>query len=194
MRKLIIAALFATVAASPSLAQSGSAAPFTGPRIEVLGGWDHPTTQAGKDDGFAYGVAAGYDFQVGRAVLGAEGEWSDSTSKSCVNGFTIANDRLCAGTGRDLYVGGRVGVAVAPSTLLYAKAGYTNAQVRLRYTGVTGGPDSFRDHENLDGVRVGAGIEQKLTRTAYVKAEYRYSNYEQGVERHQVLGGVGVRF
>jgi hypothetical protein len=29
---------------------------------------------------------------------------------------------------------------------------------------------------------------------AYVRTEYRYSNYQDGVDRHQVVGGIGVRF
>jgi hypothetical protein len=28
----------------------------------------------------------------------------------------------------------------------------------------------------------------------FLKAEYRYSNYKDGVSRNQVLGGVGIRF
>ena len=43
-------------------------------------------------------------------------------------------------------------------------------------------------------LRVGAGVEQQLGTNLYAKAEYRYSNYEAGIERHQVLGGVGFRF
>ena len=46
----------------------------------------------------------------------------------------------------------------------------------------------------VDGVRVGAGVEHQLTSRAFVKAEYRYSNYEQGVSRNQVVAGVGLRF
>jgi outer membrane immunogenic protein len=33
-----------------------------------------------------------------------------------------------------------------------------------------------------------------LGTNSFAKAEYRYSNYEQGVERHQVMGGFGFRF
>ena len=43
-------------------------------------------------------------------------------------------------------------------------------------------------------MRVGAGIQYAIGRNAFVNAEYRYSNYEDGVSRNQVLGGFGVRF
>jgi len=38
------------------------------------------------------------------------------------------------------------------------------------------------------------GGEYGLTRNTFLKAEYRYSNYEQGFSRNQVVGGFGVRF
>ena len=60
---------------------------------------------------------------------------------------------------------------------------------------------------NLDGYRVGAGIEQKFNLfgpSGFVKAEYRYShysnlnangsNYHTDLDRHQALVGLGVRF
>lgn len=191
MRKLIfVASLAATALAAPAMAQER--APFTGVRVEGLAGWDRLQAQ-GHDDGVAYGVGAGFDFQAGRAVLGIEGEASDSSTNECAGGTLVANDRLCANAGRDLYVGGRVGAVVGSSTLLYAKAGYTNARMKLNYTTPTG-VGNFNLHENLDGVRVGGGVEQAVGRNAYVKAEYRYSNYEQGFERHQVVAGFGFRF
>src|SRR3954471_23683450 len=192
MRKVIFAALAASTLATPALAQARG--PFSGVRVEGLAGWDRPQANGDHADGLAYGVGAGFDFQAGGAVLGIEGEASKSTAKECIDGFAIAGDRLCSKTGRDFYVGGRVGGIVARSTLLYAKAGYTNARAEATYNSNLAGSATVRSHDNLDGVRVGAGVEQAVGRKAFVKAEYRYSNYEQGVDRHQVVAGLGLRF
>lgn len=194
MRKLIVvASLAAASIAAPAFAQDSGQAPFTGFRVEALGGWDHPHTTGQHSDGFLYGVGAGYDYQTGGMVLGVEGEASGSTAKNCFSGFNTAGDQLCTKAGRDLYVGGRIGAVVAPTTLIYAKAGYTNARVNTDYTGA-GAFGSFSDHTTLDGWRVGAGVEQKIGSGAYVKAEYRYSNYNHDVDRHQVVAGIGFRF
>jgi len=191
MRKYILAALIAGSFAAPAMAQDSGRAPFTGVRVEGLLGWDRPQSGGDHRDGLLYGGGVGYDFQAGRAVLGLEGEASGSTAKDCVSNFAAAGDRLCTRTGRDLYVGGRVGALVAPSTLLYAKAGYTNARVRATYdlAGTT-----TRTGQNLDGFRVGGGVEQAVGSRSFVKVEYRYSNYEKDVDRHQVVAGVGFRF
>ena len=191
MRNLVLASLLATAFATPALAQ-GADAPFTGPRVEALVGWDRVQGSGDKSDDVGYGVAAGYDVQAGGAVIGGEVEYSDSNNKACVGSTTVADPRLCLKAGRDLYVGGRVGTAIGASTLLYAKAGYTNADAK--FTGDDGTGQVTLDKTHLDGVRVGAGIEHKVGSNAYVKSEYRYSNYESGVERHQVLAGVGYRF
>lgn len=192
MRKILIAALAAGAFAHPALAQES--APFTGLRADVLAGYDNLKGNGGGRDGIAYGGSAGYDFQLGSAVAGIEGEYLDSDTKGCETAFLTTSDTICANAKRDLYVGGRLGFAAAPRTLLYAKAGYTNAKVRVNYTDPTTPANSFRVSDELDGIRVGAGVEQQLGRNLYAKAEYRYSNYEAGIERHQVLGGVGFRF
>jgi outer membrane immunogenic protein len=192
MRKFITAALLASALPGPALAQE--AAPFTGLRVEGLVGYDNLKGNGGGRDGIAYGAAAGYDFQLGTALAGIEGEYLDSDTKGCEGAFVTAGDSICATGKRDLYVGGRVGFALAPSTLLYAKAGYTNSKVGVNYTDPATPANNFRVSDELDGVRVGAGVEQKLGTNLYAKAEYRYSNYEAGIERHQVLGGVGFRF
>jgi len=192
MRKLIVAALAATILATPAMAQKSG--PYTGVRVEGLVGYDRPQTNGDHADGLAYGVGLGFDFQTGGAVLGIEGEASDSTAKQCIDSVAIAGDRLCGKTGRDLYVGGRVGAVVGRSTLLYAKAGYTNARNEATYNSNVAGSTIVTSHGTLDGFRVGAGVEQAVGRKAFVKAEYRYSNYEQGVDRHQVVAGLGIRF
>jgi outer membrane immunogenic protein len=192
MKKFLFAALAAGAFAHPALAQE--AAPFTGLRADLMAGYDNLKGNGGGRDGIAYGGSAGYDFQIGSAVAGVEGEYLDSDTKGCETAFLTANDTICASGKRDLYVGGRLGFAAAPRTLFYAKAGYSNAKVRVNYTDPTTPANNFRVSDELDGIRVGAGVEQQLGTNLYAKAEYRYSNYESGIERHQVLGGVGFRF
>jgi len=193
MRSIVVAALFAASAAVPALAQdaSGGRAPFTGARVEGLAGWDRVQNN-GHDDGVQYGLGAGYDFQTGMGLVGIEGEVADSSVRQCTGSRTVADPRLCAKAGRDLYVGGRVGTVVGGNTLLYAKAGYTNAQAKLTSNDGTG--QITLGKSNLDGVRVGAGAEYALSQNSFVKAEYRYSNYEQGFSRNQVVAGFGFRF
>lgn len=193
MYKSALLLLLAGAAASPALAQE--AAPFQGARVEGVIGYDRVGIEGDGANGVTYGAGVGYDIQRGRGVFGIEAEVTDSTSDECIGGFLVAGDTLCASAGRDLYVGARAGAAVAPNLLLYAKAGYTNGRVRLDYEdGTAGTAADFRIGENLDGVRVGAGAEYAVGPNSYLKAEYRYSNYEQGFDRHQVVGGFGFRF
>lgn len=193
MYKSVALLLLAGAAATPAFAQETR--PFEGPRVEGIVGWDRVQVDGGGEDGAVYGGGIGYDLQRGRAVFGIEGEVTGSSAESCINNFDIAGDRLCVDAGRDLYVGARAGIAAAPNLLLYAKAGYTNGRVRLDYEdGTPATAADFSIGENLDGIRVGAGAEYLVTRNAYVKAEYRYSNYEQGFSRNQVVAGVGFRF
>jgi outer membrane immunogenic protein len=193
MHKYFLAALLAGTVATPALAQSNAGGTFTGLRVEGIVGGDRVQAD-GHEDGVVYGVGVGYDMQMGGAVVGIEAEASDSSADVCDKDVDVTGDRLCIGAKRDLYVGGRVGAAVGTSTLIYGKAGYTNARFGFDYDDGGNGSNDFGDGRNLDGVRVGAGVETLLGSNSFVKAEYRYSNYEQGVERHQVLGGFGFRF
>lgn len=191
LKYYLAAVLAATGVASPVFAQDAepeAARPseFTGFKVEGL---------AGYDEGLVYGVGAGYDLQLGRLVLGAEAELSDSTEKDCLTSAFAPGDRFCARLGRNLYAGGRIGFTVAPRTLLYGKIGYTNQRIGIDY--VAGTPPtlaSFSTGSNLDGIRLGAGLEQKLGRNAYVRGEYRYSDYENGDFRHDGVVGIGFRF
>jgi outer membrane immunogenic protein len=192
MRSFALALFLSAAAASPAHAQDDASAPFTGPRVEGLVGWDRVQANDDHDDAIGYGVGVGYDMQMGGAVVGVEAEYSDSDNRTCVGARTVADPRICVKSGRDLYAGARVGTLVTPSMLLYAKAGYTNAQAKL--TSDDGTDQITLDKTKLDGIRVGGGAEYALGTNSFAKAEYRYSNYEQGVERHQVMGGFGFRF
>jgi outer membrane immunogenic protein len=193
MRKLILAALLAGGAATPAFAQEADA-PFSGVRVEAVIGYDRPDLDSGSEDGIVYGAGAGFDIQRGNVVFGVDGEVSKSTIDSCVSSVTVTGDELCGEAGRELSVGARVGTLVGPSTLLYARAGYTNARFNLDYDHPTNNTLDDVVSDNLDGVRVGGGIEQAIGGNAFARAEYRYSNYEQGFDRHQVVAGFGFRF
>lgn len=222
MKKILVCLAAGTaIASAPAMAQDAApATPFSGFHVEGLAGYD--VTKAGSSvdddvnqdndqsiDGMLYGVGAGYDFRMGNLVVGPEAEVTWSTAKTKFDngdfeGFGIGNVK----TNRDLYVGAKVGYAVTPSTMLYAKGGYTNAKFDVRNTVGTVTTNTDID---ADGWRVGAGVEQAISNNVFAKVEYRYSNYEKGeldytadypdgqrfnldTDRHQVVAGVGVRF
>ena len=169
----------AVLAATPALAQDVIAP--TGPRVEALVGYDKVKALGEKDGGALFGIGGGYDFAVGRTVsLGADIEATESTQKESAGGVEVK-------AGRDLYAGGRVNVAVSPTANLYVKGGYTNARFKA-----DDGVDSFS--ENFEGYRLGAGGQLTVTGKTYVGSEYRYSNYEDGLSRHQLALTVGTRF
>ncbi|HEY0624343.1 outer membrane protein [Sphingomonas sp.] len=198
MRKLVLAALAASAMTAPAFAQDAT---FTGPRVEALVGYDAASDgtdgDAGSSDGVTYGGAIGYDVQLGGAVIGAEAELTGSSVDTRADSLLAAGDRLVVDMGRDIYLGARAGVAITPTTLLYAKGGYTNARVNTTYET---GSSRTEISEDMEGFRVGAGAEFKLSGNAYLKGEYRYSNYGKidgydiDVDRHQLVAGVGIRF
>lgn len=198
MRTLILSALVVAGSAAPALAQDST---FTGPRIEGIIGYDTAKDGTGQDagssDGITYGGAIGYDVQLGGAVIGAEAELTGSSVDTRADSLLAAGDRLVVDMGRDIYLGARAGVAITPTTLIYAKGGYTNARVNTTYEA---GNTRTEIGEDMEGFRVGAGAEFKLSGNAYLKGEYRYSNYGKidgydiDVDRHQVVAGVGIRF
>lgn len=237
MDRILISALAAGAAAAaaavPKQAEAQDTSPFTGFRIEALGGYD--TLRNGSDvdidgddaddidqsiDGFLYGVGAGYDFDLGTAVIGVEGELSDSTGNEDADQALNAPFAYRASVGRDLYVGARVGFKASPQTLLYLKGGYTSTKVDAGIDDMD--PDDDVDYttdadQTIDGYRVGAGVEYALPSGmigfgsgAFAKLEYRYSNYDDlsfdddfftaanavdiDLDRHQVVAGIGIRF
>jgi outer membrane immunogenic protein len=194
MRKFAFAAaLLAGTFATPAFAQDNPT--LGGFHIDGIVGYDHPSIDGENADGVVYGVGAGYDFQAGNAIFGVEAEATDSSADERVAGAVIPGDDLRVRAGRDLYVGGRAGFGIGGNSLIYAKAGYTNARVRVDYEdGTAATAPDFSSRTNLDGIRAGVGAQIGLGSNAYVRTEYRYSNYQDGVDRHQVVGGLGLRF
>lgn len=217
MRKLMVAAFLAgATVAAPALAQDVNPT-FTGPRVEAILGYDH--VGAGSDfdndngrddqsiDGLLYGVGVGYDVNLGSAVVGVEGEFTDSTAKSDRFDPTDQFGFGRVSQGRDFYVGARAGILANPATLVYVKGGYTNSKLNV----LAGNTNETTDTSfKLDGWRIGGGVERAINANTFAKVEYRYSNYTDGkldfpngatserfnidTDRHQVVASVGWRF
>lgn len=156
----------AAAAAVALLSVPAAAQDFTGARIGANVGF--ADDDAFGTEALVYGVNVGYDFDLGGAVAGVTAEYEDSDED---------------GIGRDLSVVGRIGGKVGTNAMIYGLAGYTNLSV-----------DIPGDDFELDGARIGAGVEFALTSNFYANGEYRYSNYELDLEGHQMLVGAGFRF
>nr|WP_314447349.1 porin family protein [uncultured Sphingomonas sp.] len=189
---LFAAAILAAAASTPA-----AAADFTGPRAEVTVGLDRldfdlsalGTSDSAHPKGVTLGGSIGYDAPLGGGlVAGVEAGVTWSTAKRT---FTNGTDTASLDAGRDFDFSARLGAQVGPRTLLYGKAGYTN--LRLSADSNIAGV-SLSSATNLDGYRLGLGVEQGLSSNTYLKGEYRYSNYEQDVSKNEVLAGVGLRF
>lgn len=179
--------LFATAALAAVVV--APAARAEGLRAEVHGGYDNVSIAGESGDGVAYGVAIGYDKNVASNMsLGVEASFDDSTTKECV---TAGSDRACVSAGRDLSAVFRVGYNLSETSKLYLLGGYTNARATAT---LRSGTLKTRDSTNLDGFRAGAGYQFGISDKLYGKVEYRYSNYEADVSRHQGLVGVGISF
>lgn len=213
---LLAAASLAAIAA-PAAAQDSTAG---GAWIGVIGGYDVSSAGSSVDDdsndendqsieGIGYGLQAGYDFDLGGAIVGIEAEIADSSAEvefddGDFEGFGLGTVEA----GRDLYIGARIGTMIGSDAMIYAKGGYTNAKYEVV---ASDGTTDYTADIDTDGFRLGAGLEYGLSSNAFFKLEYRYSNYsdaeldfegetpdtgsfEIDTDRHQVMAGVGIRF
>jgi outer membrane immunogenic protein len=79
----------------------------------------------------------------------------------------------------DLGAGARLGYTLNKHVLAYGRVGYTNLDLGAR---------------SADGLAVGGGLEAHLAGPVFVKAEYRYTDFEGNLGRHGGLVGFGLRF
>ena len=183
---------------------------FTGARVEAHISYDRLMADLRDEDDFApssrdglgYGGEVGFDFPVGGLTLGGYVGADGSTVRECE---TLTGGTLCLRAGRSLTAGGRIGVPVGSSLLLFAKGGYTNGQIRVDYRAPVAA-DNLSLRRNLDGFHLGAGVEAALSGSAYGKLEYVYTRLRRfqvvdtdpdaatDFDRHQIQAGVGIRF
>jgi outer membrane immunogenic protein len=143
-------------------------------------------------DGFLLGGFAGYNYQVGNIVAGAEADigysWEDGsnagvTSESGVEGSLRA----------------RLGYVVSPNILLYATAGGAAKDLE-----VSGFGDS--DSNTMIGWTAGAGADMMVTENIFGRVEYRYTDFgsedftlggttaDVSDKNHRINFGLGMKF
>ncbi len=209
---LLLGAAAFTTAALPASAHAAGPA---GPRVEVFVGYDGADLEFEDDDttydlhnkGIFYGIGGGYDFPLSNiSALGVDVEISDSTADDSHDSFLFdVRDKF----GMDFYVGGRASFAVMDRATLYLKGGYTNLQLKAALN-VCGFPsfetagiglavpcfdtEVFDDSGSVDGFRAGAGIDIALFGRTYTGFEYRYSSYDDNINRQQLMVKLGMRF
>ena len=190
MKKTILFAALLAATATPAAAQS-----FTGLRVEGHLGYDNVSIDDLEDfdvdndeSGVLYGGGIGYDIALAGLILGVEAnlDFTEAQYEQTLGGDFAAIDFK-----RDLEFAARLGTQLGSNALLYGKVGYSNARLKaiVREGGVT-----LDEAANGDGLRLGAGVEFNFGTSLFAKAEYRYSNYEAGLSRNQLIGGVGFRF
>ncbi len=198
MKKLsFVAAIAAATVATPAMAQDLDI--YAGGIV----GYDSVEVEAGgvseSSDDVMYGIVAGADYQINNTFfIGLEGEYSDS---SVSEDAVLLGDDYSLKADRNLYVGARLGGALAAGTKVYIKGGYSNFKVS-GYVSPEDLDTDFKASDDLDGWVIGAGVEQSITDKFRVRAEYRYTDYgdtelfgyDTGLETSRHQGVVGVLY
>ncbi len=198
MKKYLLLTLPAMMIAAPAAAQD-----LGGLRVEGVVVYDKVKGRLGSDPDLynpardrdfdvAYGVGLGYDFANFSGVsAGADVEFTESTAKRSVfdeTGSEIGEIKI----GTDFYVGGRVTAPITGNFSVVGKLGYTSVATRFNSLDETVVDD---DSDRISGYRAGIGVDYSDPEDrTYYGLHYRYSNYEDGIVRHQLGLVVGARF
>lgn len=186
MKKILLAALLATVATGAFAADLPSkknppamqpiyttpAFSWTGFYLGVNGGYGFGSmsnTRFGNPSGALIGGTAGYNYQIGQVVVGAEGDYDFSTLRK--------SNTIAGGTTKFTTNGGmmtarlRAGYAI-DRALLYVTGGYAGIDTNGSFVlgGATGAQESWRN-----GGVIGGGVEYAFTNNISAKAEYLYA-------------------
>lgn len=185
------------IAAVPALAQDAPQN-FNGPFVGVQGGWQQDrqtvnvaitapggntnTSISNSNDGFAYGVQAGYDARLSDSVvLGAEAALTGRTGRGTL---TDGVDQFTLRQGRTIDLTARLGYLTDPQGLVYVRGGYSNTRFD-----VESGVD--RDGTNRGGYKVGAGYERMFGQNVSARVEYNFSKYGSE-DLFDIATGVGA--
>ncbi|WP_332691414.1 outer membrane protein [Bosea sp. (in: a-proteobacteria)] len=163
-----------------------------------------PMSLGSDADGFLGGGQIGYNYQIGRVVVGVEADlqyldarqssWQAATLNNAFSSATITTTAQASvdwlGTLRL-----RAGYEVFDRTLVYATGGLAYGRTKNRTTITSTGFDddgpflgawSGSKHDNRVGWALGAGVEYAITNNLTLKGEYLY--YDLGRTRYVVAG------
>ncbi len=136
-----------------------------------------PAAGCDEDDGGGeYSIRFGYDWQLGRLVLGAGGEYSRFDARDSVSAFstTPAFYTMTRELDHALSVQGRVGTAFGNDRwLTYLKAGATRARIENSFSTSNAANTFLQSGDSQrDGVQLGAGFERRLVGDFTIGVEY----------------------
>ena len=143
-------------------------------------------------DGFLLGGFAGYNYQVGNMVAGAEADigysWEDGS-----------NAGLTSESGVEGSLRARLGYVVSPNVMLYATAGGAAKDLEVSGGGVS-------DSNTMLGWTAGGGADIMVTEQVFGRVEYRYTDFgsetfatsvgdtDVSDKNHRVTFGLGMKF
>ena len=143
-------------------------------------------------DGFLLGGFAGYNYQVGNMVAGAEADigysWEDGS-----------NAGLTSESGVEGSLRARLGYVVSPNVMLYATAGGAAKDLEVSGGGVS-------DNNTMLGWTAGGGADIMVTEQVFGRVEYRYTDFgsetfatsvgdtDVSDKNHRVTFGLGMKF
>ena len=136
-----------------------------------------PMTNPFAVSGGLFGGVLGYDWQVDKVIVGAEGDLSAVSQKGADNDlapFNTTSEKWLA-TGRL-----RFGMSVAERWLAYATGGLAAASVEDTVDASADDTGVFSQTKTLWGWTIGGGLEAALSRNWSIKAEYLYVDLQKG--------------
>jgi outer membrane immunogenic protein len=143
-------------------------------------------------DGFLAGGFAGYNYQVGNIVAGAEADIGYS-------GVEGSNAGLTSESGVEGSLRARLGYVVSPNILLYATAGGAAKDLEVSDGAVS-------DNNTMIGWTAGGGADVMVTERVFGRVEYRYTDFGSDTfttslgdadvsdKNHRINFGLGVKF
>lgn len=181
----IISALISSAhaqSAPPAYNWSGLyiAATFSGDSSDLRGRIYQPETGFSAPDNFdnvvdgALGAAIGYNFQIGRLVLGLEGRWSGTSIKDSEK-LNLGSYRQQREINDTIMIGARIGAAFSRFHI-YGTGGMasTGSRILTSKISITDGTETNVDNvdERIYGHYLGAGLEWAVTQKLALGLEY----------------------
>jgi outer membrane immunogenic protein len=177
----LAADLYVPPATAPVAAPHVSAHDWTGLYVGAFAGYGWSThvysapglgSLSADGNGFEGGVRAGYDYDLGGAVLGLYGDVAASGLGTSV---TVGPGTLTSTVDRIGTVQAKLGAPISDNLLIYAHGGYAYGHASQNVSAGGGVLASLDQSHN--GWTIGAGLEVALTDNVSLTGEYSYYDF-----------------